>query len=98
MGAFFLEQAANSEFIRFGHAPRNDSLLRAGRGAPRHADVDVESWMTLLELGKVDTALPILRKCFNSRCRVPGDQHLDTIAAAKFLMGFEQESESDEAY
>ena len=54
--------------------------------------------MTLLELGKVDTALPILRKCFNSRCRVPGDQHLDTIAAAKFLMGFEQESESDEAH
>src|SRR6202030_728847 len=26
MGALFLEQAANSEFIRFGHTPRHNSL------------------------------------------------------------------------
>ena len=65
MSAFFLEQAANSEFIRFGHAPRNDSLLRAGRGAPGHADVDGQSGGDAQErVLEVDTALPILRKCF----------------------------------
>ena len=53
MSAFFLEQAANSEFIRFGHAPRNDRLLRAGRGAPGHADVDGQS-------GRYDGSAPFL--------------------------------------
>jgi len=52
--------------------------------------------LSFLEVGEVDTALRLLTHCLNNRYKVLGDQHPDTLAAAKFLARFEQESESDE--
>ena len=49
--------------------------------------------LSLLDVGGVDAALRMLLKCLNSRYKVRGDQHPDTIAVAKFLMRFERESE-----